>query len=94
MKKYILPTVAILGLLFISSCAPEAGTEKEYGFWYGLLHGFILPFAIIGKIFKMDIGIYALTNTGTFYWIGYFFGFAIISGGGRRCMKKKKKKDC
>lgn len=91
MKKLVLPTIIILCLLFISSCAPEAVTEKEYGFWYGILHGFVLPFTIIGKIFKMDIGLYAITNTGTFYWIGYFFGFAIITGGSGRGVKRRKK---
>lgn len=90
MKKIILPLAVIFCILTITSCAPEAVTTKEYGFFYGLLHGFILPFAIIGKIFNLDIGIHAANNTGFWYWLGYFIGFVIITGGSGRASRKKK----
>lgn len=92
MKKSILFTTLLLCLLFISSCAPEGVTSKEYGFFYGLLHGFILPFAIIGKIFNLDIGIHAINNTGFGYWLGYFIGFAIITGGSGHQAKRRRRK--
>jgi len=80
----------IVVLVFVSSCAPAEVTEKEYGFLYGILHGVLLPFAVIGKIFSMDTGIYALTNSGTWYWIGYFIGFMIIGGSGASARRKKR----
>jgi hypothetical protein len=51
---------------------------KEYGFFHGLWHGLIAVFAIIGKFFGMDIGLYAQFHSGLTYWIGYGIGIFLI----------------
>lgn len=71
-------------ILTISSCAPEGRTYDEYGFFSGIWHGICFPFAIIGKIFGADIGIYAQHNSGFFYWIGFLFGLGGLGGGASR----------
>lgn len=66
----------------LSSCAPEGNTYKEYGFFSGILHGIVFPFALIGKLFGSDVGLYASNNTGFFYWLGFLFGIGALGGGG------------
>lgn len=76
----------ILFLLFVilslTSCAPEQPTEKEYGFFSGLWHGFIFIFSLIGKMFGAKVGLYALHNTGFFYYLGFLLGLGALGGGG------------
>lgn len=82
--KYIKIAVIAILILSISSCAPDGYTSKEYGFFSGIWHGICLPFALIGKLFGSDIGIYAENNTGFFYWLGFIVGCGILGGGASR----------
>lgn len=52
-------------------------TGHTYGFWGGLLHGFIAPFDMIAMLFRDDITLYASNNNGAWY----AFGFLLGSGG-------------
>ena len=82
MRKNIIQLgFVFLVLIFFSSCAPEGNTIREYGFFSGILHGFVFIFVVIGKIFNADVGIYAVHNSGTFYWLGFLFGLMIMGGG-------------
>ena len=83
-KSYLQILILLLIILTISSCAPEGRTYNEYGFFGGIWHGICFPFAIIGKIFGADIGIYAEHNSGFFYWIGFLFGIGGLGGGAAR----------
>lgn len=69
-------------IFFLSSCAPSGTTYKEYGFFSGIIHGFVFPFALIGKLFGAHIGLYADNNTGFFYWLGFILGIGFLGGGG------------
>jgi hypothetical protein len=83
MKPRTLLALAFLFCLFaLSSCAPGGPTFHQYGFFHGLLHGFILIFAVIGKMFGGQHGIYAIHNTGFFYWFGFLLGLLVFTGGG------------
>lgn len=71
----------------MAGCAPEPicvdtdfGTE-EYGFFRGILHGLVFPIALIGKLFGVSTGLYALNNTGFFYWLGFLIGFGPLGIG-------------
>jgi len=60
-----------------------------YGFWGGLLHGFIAPIDLVISLWRHDITVYAQNNNGAWY----AFGFLIGSGGwgflgGRGASKK------
>lgn len=81
-RSHLLPVIIILFCVFIlSSCAPGGPTYKEFGFFHGLLHGFLLVFAVIGKMFGGHHGIFAMHNTGFFYWLGFLIGLTIFTGG-------------
>ncbi len=77
---------AILALALITFVAVScAGVEpigecikgKQYGFLYGMLHGFITPISFIVGLFDDKVAIYAVNNTGGWY----NFGFLLGSGG-------------
>ena len=78
-----LPLFALLlaGVCFVSCAGVESVgaclTGRQYGFLYGLLHGFITPISFVAGLFKDDIAIYAVNNSGGWY----DFGFLLGSGG-------------
>ncbi len=72
----------LIAMLFFTACAPTGITEHKYGILYGLLHGALLPFELIAKLFSMDYDLYAANNSGFWYWIGYIIGVSIWTGGG------------
>ena len=79
MQKSILLTIlATLCLLFASCAAVEpiqaCLTGHQYGFLSGLLHGFITPISFIASLFRSDVAIYALNNTGNWYDFGFLLG--------------------
>ena len=88
---------AILVLaLILSGCASQidAGVSAEAsapGFWWGLWHGFVFPFAWIGSLFDPDIAVYAVPNSGGWYDFGFFLGVTVLGGGSVFSSKKRKK---
>ena len=85
-------TLAIL----VSACAGQidagvATGENVPGFWWGLWHGFIFPFAWIGSLFDPDIAVYAVPNLGGWYDFGFFLGITVLGGGSWFSSKKKSK---
>lgn len=76
---------ALLAVL-LSACASQvdAGVADEAGtpgFWWGLWHGFVFPWAWIGSLFDSDIAVYAVPNRGGWYDFGFFLGITVLGGG-------------
>jgi hypothetical protein len=73
--------------LFKNTAGPGGAAA---GFWLGLWHGFILPFAFIASLFNAKVGIYEVHNTGTWYNLGFLMGTAMIwgSGGGASARRR------
>jgi hypothetical protein len=72
----------LAGIVILSGCAhnqpvAECLKGQPYGFWSGLLHGFIAPFDLIGMLFRNDVTFFAQNNNGAWY----AFGFLLGSGG-------------
>ncbi len=91
----IIAFAALAVLVFsLASCAgvepvQECLAGKQYGFLYGLLHGFITPVSFIGSLFDDNVAIYAVNNKGGWYDLGFLLG----SGGwGFLAGNKSKKK--
>ncbi len=53
------------------------------GFWRGLWHGFIAPFAFLLSLFKDDVGVYEAHNDGKWYNFGFVLGLSITLGGNK-----------
>lgn len=90
-KILALCVVMILLLAALSGCVPGDGANspsKPAGFFTGVWHGWIAPISLIYSIFKQDIGIYEVHNTGFWYDMGYYM--AIISGFGGLALSRRK----
>jgi uncharacterized membrane protein HdeD (DUF308 family) len=82
-------------VLILSGCAStiDVGNclpEKIYGFWWGLLHGFISFFTFIISLFKDEVAIYAVNNNGGWYDFGFILGIMCFYGGGSKASCKNK----
>ncbi len=78
-----LAVVVVVGsVLLLSGCAtqPAAPPNGGPGFFFGLLHGFTILFALIGSIFT-DYRVYAFPNSGGFYDLGFVLGAGMFFGG-------------
>lgn len=87
--------LVLMGLFLFSACANKEVVTAclhghTYGFWGGLLHGFIAPFDLIAMLFRDDVSVYAQNNNGAWY----AFGFLIGSGGwgflGNKGMRRRR----
>lgn len=83
----LLPLLALVALLLLSSCAagpnPAAGTgEEPAGFLLGLWHGIILPVTFVISLFTDDVSVYEVVNNGNWYDFGFFLGVMLSLGGG------------
>ena len=72
--------------LLVAGCASQmdasvASGEDAPGFWWGLWHGFIFPWAWIGSLFDGNIAVYAVPNRGGWYDFGFFLGITVLGGG-------------
>ena len=71
-------------LLLMTGCADtatfsQAGQIELVGFWYGLWHGVIFPFAWLVSLFSDGTAIYAIYNNGGWYDFGFFLGVGGLS---------------
>jgi hypothetical protein len=92
-KLLIFSALALLVFAFASCAGVEPVQEclkgEQYGFLFGLLHGFITPVSFIASLFDDNVAIYAVNNSGGWY----DFGFLLGSGGwGILAGNKSKKK--
>jgi hypothetical protein len=80
----VLKLVAVVGIILtMVSCAAQPPPESmgTPGFWWGLLHGFIAPFSLIGSFFHSEIRVYAAPNSGWWYDLGFVIGILGLGSG-------------
>lgn len=86
--------VLALLLLVPAGCIPGDGQHdlhKPAGFFWGIWHGWVAPVSLILGLFKKDIRIYEVFNTG--WWYDFGFYMAILGGfGGLSVFRKNKGK--
>jgi len=83
--------IAVTVCLLLSGCADsvsfnDAAAMVPVGFWYGIWHGMILPFAWLVSLFDSDVAIYAVYNNGGWYDFGFMLGIGSL----RTCSSSKK----
>ncbi|MDH5442524.1 MAG: hypothetical protein OEX08_02920 [Candidatus Nomurabacteria bacterium] len=94
MKNLFIFLSLIIAVLFLfSGCADAESisactTSNVYGFFGGLWHGIITPFAFIGSLFSDDITIYAVNNSGGWYDFGFLMGVGTWGGGAGAASKR------
>ena len=90
MKKLILiivVTILLIGCADVSPQMLECAPSDPYGFWGGLWHGMITPFAWIGSLFSDDISIYAINNNGGWYDFGFILGIGALGSSSIKASK-------
>ena len=89
-RSWRIPALALLAVIALAGCAPLANElvntapvdGQIAGFWQGLWHGLITPFAFIVSLFSGNVGIYEAHNNGGWYNFGFLIGASIMLGGG------------
>jgi len=81
MKLIILISIVLL----TTGCAEtvsfsQAIDIEPVGFWYGLWHGMIAPFAWVISLFSDSTSIYAIYNSGGWYDFGFMLGIGTLGG--------------
>lgn len=89
MKNLFFVLAIALLMLGIAGCAagPNEMVDspdedgKVAGFWRGLWHGIISPFAFVISLFSDTVHVYEVHNNGAWYNLGFLLGASIIFGG-------------
>lgn len=86
--------LALVWVVFASGCADAVNVDacapaEPRGFVFGLIHGFIAPFAFIVSLFDSDVAMYAVNNNGGWYDFGFVLGSGILFGGSGRAGKRR-----
>ncbi len=80
-------------LILLASCAPghpRFATEgRPAGFLWGIWHGWIAPFSLVGGFFNPIIRIYEPSNTGWWYDLGFYL--AVIGGFGSISLVRRRR---
>lgn len=92
-----LPAIGLA--LALSACAAGVSPAVDVpapdgdiaGFWTGLWHGIILPFAFVVSVFSDTVGIYEVHNTGGWYDFGFVLGAGTFLGGGGAGAKRSRR---
>ena len=90
MKRALLIAIP---LILLTACASQSSGQVVQtgapGFWLGVWHGFIFPFAFIIGLFKPDVAVYAVPNNGGWYDFGFMLGIGALTGGAGTRVKRR-----
>lgn len=92
-RKVVLCIALVLLCACLVGCVPGDGANspiRPAGFFTGIWHGWIAPISLVVSIFKRNVGIYEVFNTGFLYDLGYYG--AIIGGFGSLSYARKRGK--
>jgi hypothetical protein len=88
----------LVAVIAFTSCADVISTKEcveghqVLGFWYGLWHGMIVPFAFIGSLFDNSVAVYAVNNNGAMYNFGFVWGIYSSFSSTRRTVTRTRTK--
>ena len=82
MKKLFIVLIVVLLFSGCSEVHPlqeNLISDEPYGFFGGLIHGFVSILAFIGNLFGCDFAIYNVDNNGNLYDFGFLVGIGAFS---------------
>jgi hypothetical protein len=94
-RPLLLPLLLLLLIFLLAGCAPGdprfGADQPPAGFFWGVWHGWIAPFALIGGFFNPAIRVYEGNNVGWWYDLGFYL--AVIGGFGGLALVRRRDKD-
>jgi hypothetical protein len=75
--------VVVCVLVLLAGCAhqpPPLPIGDHPGFFSGIWHGLVGPFALVGQLFT-NVRVYAFPNSGGWYDLGFILGISAWGGG-------------
>jgi hypothetical protein len=93
MRTLLIVMLAGVLALMMTGCFPGTGTgtpDDRAGFFTGVWHGWIAPLSLIVGIFKADVRLYEVNNTGWWYDLGFYI--AVIAGFGGLALSRKRER--
>ncbi len=90
MRRLGILGAVVVSMVVLAGCAAGGDTyaTEQAGFFSGVWHGWIAPFALIGHLFDDQIRIYETNNTGIWYDVGFYI--SVISGFGSLSLRRRK----
>ena len=94
MRKYHRTFALFAAALLLVACAATqnaatvAPAATSPGFWLGVWHGFIFPVAFLVSLFRPEVALYAVPNSGGWYDFGYFVGIVFLGVGARSSKRR------
>lgn len=84
MKNFIILFMVVATILLLSGCAtvsPDTLDVTPYGFWGGLVHGFLAPIELLAMVFSPngDYVVFHPNNNGAWYSFGFLIGCGCIT---------------
>ena len=76
-RLFLVCIALFAAMLLLTGCYPGGGNydaENPAGFFWGIWHGWISLFTLIGSVFSDYVTIYETYNTGFFYNLGFLIG--------------------
>jgi hypothetical protein len=97
MKKraLLLGILAIIAVITLTGCVPGDGTstpDDPAGFFWAIWHGWIAPFSLVLGLFKENINLYEVNNSGWWYDLGFYMSVISSGFGGLSLSRKRNKK--
>lgn len=90
MKKVLLLVLLLSAILLLTGCLPGDGkndAQNPAGFLWGIWHGWVAPISLIVGLFRDNIRLYEVANTGWWYNLGFYA--AVIAGFGSLSLVRK-----
>ncbi len=91
MKKALVFILLLSALLLLTGCLPGDGKNNQdnpAGFLWGVWHGWMAPISLIVGLFRTEIRVYEVANTGWWYDLGFYA--AVVAGFGGLSLARKK----
>lgn len=83
-NRILITIISLIALSMLTGCADtisfaEAAKADPVGFWHGVWHGMIAPFAWVVSLFSESTAVYAIYNNGGWYDFGFMLGIGALS---------------
>ncbi len=94
-SRWIGAAALLLALMVIGCTAgdPRVTAEAPAGFWLGLWHGAISWVTLVVGLFREDVRVYELHNSGALYDLGFLLGVILVHGSGSHTAAREAPRD-